>query len=212
VYDANAAEYQEYWRNHRPLDAIRKFGGRAGRGARVLDVAAGPGLDLRLLRDAGLKVVGGDISLGVMRVAVTLFPKGALAQWDYRRLPFADGTFQGIWAAAALQHVPRGQIRSVLGEWRRVQRGGPIFLSMREGTGDLELVDEPPLGPVRATSVTADELRALLLSAGYGDVEVDRRPDLLGRPDVTWLHGFGTLPARNDAPRLGQVGASRSAR
>jgi SAM-dependent methyltransferase len=211
AYDASALEYQERWRDARPLDAVRKFAGRVGRGGRVLDVAAGPGLDLRLLRDAGLKVVAGDLSHAAMKVAGTLFPKGALARWDYRRLPFADGTFDGIWAPAALQHVPRAQVRRVLAEWRRVQRGGPIFLSMHEGTGDLEPVEEPGVGTVHLTSVTGDELRALLLDAGYTDVEVEPRPDLQGRSEVTWLHGIGTLPPRTITLPEPQA-ANRSAR
>jgi SAM-dependent methyltransferase len=210
AYDANPSGYQQFWRGHRPLDAIRKFGTRAGRGARVLDVAAGPGVDLRLLRDAGLRVYAGDLSHPSMKVAVTLFPKGALAQWDFRRLPFPDAVFDGVWASAALQHVPRAQIRRVLAEWRRVQRGGPIFVSMREGTGDLELFEDPPAGKVHATTVTGDELRALLLDAGYTGVEVEPRPDLLGRSDVTWLHAFGTLSPSADRSET-QL-ASRSAR
>lgn len=211
AYDADPAAYQQYWRTRRPLDAVRKFGARAGRGGRVLDVAAGPGMDLRLLRDAGLRVFAGDLSHASMKVAVTLFPKGALAQWDFRRLPFADGVFDGIWASAALQHVPRAHVRRVLGEWRRVQRGGPIFVSMREGSGDLEAVEDPPAGTVRATTVSADELRALLLDAGYTAVEVEPRPDLLGRADVTWLHAFATLPAATVDLTESQL-ASRSAR
>lgn len=210
AYDADPAAYQQYWRTHRPLDAVRKFSARIGRGGRVLDVAAGPGVDLRLLRDAGLRVFGGDLSHAAMKVAITLFPKGALAQWDYRRLPFPDAVFDGVWASAALQHVPRAQVRRVLAEWRRVQRGGPIFVSMREGDGDLELVEDPPAGNVHATTVSADELRALLLDAGYTGVEVEPRPDLLGRSDVTWLHAFGTLPAIVDLTES-QL-ASRSAR
>ncbi len=194
AYDARAAAYQEYWRARRPLDAIRKFASRVGRGGRVIDVASGPALDLRLLRDAGLAVVAGDLSAESMKVAGTLFPKGSLARWDYRRLPFPDGVFDGVWASQALQHVPRAQVRAVLAEWRRVQRGGPIFVSMRQGTGDLDEIDEPPVGTVYATSVTADELRALLVAAGYAEVEVEPRPDLLGRSHITWLHGFGSLP------------------
>ncbi len=210
AYDADPAAYQQFWRTHRPLDAVRKFAARVGRGGRILDVAAGPGLDVRLLRDGGLRVFGGDLSHPSMKVAVTLFPKGALAQWDFRQLPFPDGVFDGIWASAALQHVPRAGVRRVLAEWRRVQRGGPIFVSMREGTGDLEVIEEPPVGAVHATTVTADELRALLLDAGYTGVEVEPRPDLLGRSDATWLHAFGSLPtsAERSEPQL----ASRSAR
>lgn len=195
AYDDAAAEYQEEWRQRRPLDAIRKFGALAGRGARVLDVACGPALDVRLLRDAGLKVVGGDRSHESMRLARTLFPKGALARWDYRRLPFPDAVFDGIWAPAALHHMPRSQIRKTLAEWRRVQRQGPIFVTFREGEQDLGPIEDPPVGTVYATSVSGDQLRALLLDAGYTEVEVEPRPDLGGNPDVTWLYGWGRLPA-----------------
>lgn len=194
AYDASAGVYQEHWRNHRPLDAIRKFSGLVGRSGRVLDVAAGPALDVRLLRDAGLAVVAGDLSHEVMRVAKTLFPKGALARWDFRRLPFADGAFDGVWAPAALQHLPRAQVRGALREWRRVQGRGPIFVSLREGTGDLDAVEDPPAGTVHATTVTGDELKALLVATGYAEVEVNRRPDPLGRVEVTWLHGYGRVP------------------
>jgi ubiquinone/menaquinone biosynthesis C-methylase UbiE len=194
VYDAAAQAYQEAWRQRRPLDAIRKFSSLVGRGGRVLDVACGPALDMRLLRDAGLKVFAGDRSHESMRLARTLFPKGALARWDYRRLPFPDAAFDGIWAPAALHHMPRSQIRRTLAEWRRVQRSGPIFVTFREGTADLAPVEDPPAGTVWATSVTGDQLRALLLDAGYGEVEVEPRPDLAGTPDVTWLYGWGRLP------------------
>jgi ubiquinone/menaquinone biosynthesis C-methylase UbiE len=194
AYDDAAVAYQEEWRQRRPLDAIRKFGALAGRGARVLDVACGPALDVRLLRDAGLKVVGGDRSHESMRLARTLFPKGALARWDYRRLPFPDAVFDGVWAPAALHHMPRSQIRKTLAEWRRVQRQGPIFVTFREGDQDLEAIEDPPVGTVFATSVSGDQLRALLLAAGYTEVEVESRPDLGGNTDVTWLYGWGRLP------------------
>lgn len=193
AYDEAADAYQEQMSERRPMDAVRKFAGLAGRGATVLDAASGPVLDVRVLRDAGLTVVAGDRSHASMRIGKVLFPKGALARWDFRRLPFADDTFGGVWAHAALQHLPRAQMRAALAELRRVQRTGPIFLSFREGSGDLEPVEDPPAGTVYATTVSADELKALLLDAGYVEVEVDTRPDLNGRP-VTWLYGYGRLP------------------
>jgi SAM-dependent methyltransferase len=195
AYDAAASAYHEAWVEHRARDAVRKFAALAGRGARVVDVASGPTLDVRLLRDAGLKVIAGDLSLESMRVGKLLFPKGALARWDFRRLPFPDGTFGGVWAPAALQHLPRREIRPALAEFRRVQRTGPIFVTFQEGGGELEPVEDPPAGSVYVTTVSPDQLRALLVDAGYGQVEVERRPDLLSRPGVTWLHGWGRLHA-----------------
>lgn len=193
AYDAAAGDYQRQWRQRRPIDAVRKFGALAGRGARVIDVACGPALDVRLLRDAGLRVVAGDRSHEAMRIGRTLFPKGSLARWDFRRLPFADGVFDGVWAPAALQHLPRRQVRAGLAELRRVQRQGPIFVTFLDGAGDLEPLEDPPAGTVYATSVSEEQLRALLLAAGYGEVEVEPRPDPLERPGATWLYGWGRL-------------------
>jgi ubiquinone/menaquinone biosynthesis C-methylase UbiE len=192
-YDRHASAYHALWRQRRPHDAIRKFLALAGRGSRVLDVACGPALDVRLLSDGGVKVFAGDLSQELLRLSKTFYPRGAIARWDVRRLPFPDEVFGGVWAPSALEHLPRGQIRQALRELRRVQRNGPLFVSFREGTGDLEAVEEPSLGTVHVTSVTAQQLRALLLDAGYVGVEVEPRPDPLGREDVRWLYGWGRL-------------------
>jgi Methyltransferase domain len=195
AYDIAAVAYQNAWRDQRPLDAARKFARMApGEHPRICDVACGPALDLRWLRDQGLKVVGGDLSEQSVRLAKLLFPKGLLTRWDFRRLPFGDGVFDGVWAPAALHHLPRAQLRPALAELRRVHRRGPIFLTFREGASDLALVEDPPAGMVWAVAVTAQELHALLVDAGYADVEIERRPDPLGRHDVTWLYGWGLLP------------------
>lgn len=191
AYDAAAEAYQQAWWDHRPLDAVRTFARMAGRGALVIDVAAGPVLDVRVLRDAGLVVVAGDRSAASMAIGGKLFPKKPLAVWDYRRLPFVDATFEGVWAPAALQHLPRAEMRAGLAELRRVHRAGPIFVSFREGSGDLELVADEPAGDVHVTSVSEPELKALLADQGYASVEVERRPDPAGRRDVTWLYGWG---------------------
>jgi SAM-dependent methyltransferase len=196
AYDASAAAYQEARSEPRLLDAIRQFGALAGRGGAVLDVACGPALDTRLLRDQGLHVVAGDLSWECMRVGKTLHPKGSLARWDYRRLPFVAGTFDGVWAPEALQHLPRSEIRPTLAEWRRVQRRGPIFVTFPEGDAELAPFDDPPAGEVFVTRVSLDELKALLLAAGYEQVEVERRPDLLARPGVAWLHALARLSER----------------
>lgn len=191
AYDKAAHAYHELWKEHRPLDAVRTFGSLAGRSARVVDVACGPALDVRLLRDQGLDVFAGDRSEELMRIGHMLFPKRPLARWDFRRLPFPADAFDGVWAPAALQHLPRREIRSALAELRRVHGRGPIFLSFREGRSDLELVDEPGVGEIYLTTVTPAELKTLLLDQGYQQVEIQSRPDLIGRSDVTWVYGWG---------------------
>jgi ubiquinone/menaquinone biosynthesis C-methylase UbiE len=193
AYDRCASEYLEVWKDRRPRDSARRFARMAGDAALVLDVAGGPGLDVRLLRDVGLRAASGDLSMECMRVARTFFPKGLLARWDYRALPFADGQFEGIWAPAALQHLPRRAILPALRELVRVQVRGPIFLTFPEGESDMGVIEDPPAGHVQVTSVTTEELRALLLRMGYVDVEVESRPDPRGIP-LRWVYGLGMAP------------------
>lgn len=194
AYDACPEAYQAQWLDHRPRAALRRFSRVAGRGARVLDVACGPALDVRALRDAGLLVVAGDRAPAVVAHAALLHPKRPLAVWDFRCLPFADQTFGGIWAPAALQHVERARLRRAFAEIRRVHAAGPIFVTFREGDGDLAALEDGPAGAVHITSIAADQLKALLLDQRYRDVEVERHPDPLGRPGIVWLHGWGLLP------------------
>lgn len=193
AYDEAAAEYHAFWKEQRPFDAIRRFGRLAGRGALVLDVAAGPALDVRALRDTGVTVVAGDRSHANMRIGQVLHPKRPIGEWDFRRLPFADATFGGIWAPAALQHLARRELRAGFSELRRVHDTGPIFVMFRLGTGDLEPVDDPPVGTVHATSLLPEEVTALLLEQGYHTIETEERQDPLDRPDVTWLYAWGRL-------------------
>lgn len=193
IYDSCASEYLEAWKDRRPRESAKLFARMAGDDALVLDVAGGPGVDVRLLRDVGLRACSGDLSRECMRVARTFFPKGLLAQWDFRALPFADNQFNGIWGPAALQHLPRRGIPTAMRELRRVQAGGPIFLTFPEGESDLAVIDDPPAGEVQATSISADELRALLLRMGYQEVEVESRPDPRGIPQ-RWVYGWGLAP------------------
>lgn len=197
AYDHAAGAYLEQWKERRPRDAVRKFAALTPAPGRVLDVACGPALDVRLLRDAGLHVFAGDRSQEAMRIGKTLHPKGALACWDYRQLPFGDQVFDGIWAPQALHHLPLAEIRPALAELVRVHRGGPIFCTFREGSAELEAFEDPPAGTVFTTTVSADELKALLLYAGYEQVEVEPRADPLERPGVTWLYGWGRLRRRS---------------
>lgn len=194
AYNGYAGEYLNIWADKRPAGIARRFAQQAGPKAVVLDVASGPGLDVRLLRDEGLRPVSGDLSFGVMQVAQTHHPRGLLACWDFHRLPFADNTFDGIWAPGALQHLPRAAFLPVLKEWMRVQARGPIVISVPEGNEDLGSFEDPPVpGRLMASKCTADQLQSLLLRLGYVGVEVEVRLDPRGTA-TRWVHAWGVAP------------------
>jgi ubiquinone/menaquinone biosynthesis C-methylase UbiE len=78
-------------------------------------------------------VTGLDASRGLLMAGHTAIAAG-LVQGDARRLPFAEESFDGVWACASLLHVPKDDVKAALAEAFRVLRhGGVLFTSMSEG-------------------------------------------------------------------------------
>lgn len=104
-------------------------------GATVGDVGCGPGRDLRWFVDRGMTVVGVDASFEMLRLPMQRDSMRVRA--DLRRLPFAPDSFDGLWCASTLLHVPRSGARDVLVGFRRVVRKGGL-LGLITPTGDAE--------------------------------------------------------------------------
>ncbi len=89
-------------------------------GSRVLDVAAGTGSITRLIEARGLEVVSVDQSREMTRMAMQRGATAVLATAE--RLPFADGTFDGITFGYLLRYVD--DVSKCLEELVRIVRPG----------------------------------------------------------------------------------------
>ena len=109
-------------------------------GERVLEVAVGTGLVHRRLRQRlagqGL-LVGVDLAPRMLAVTRRQVPGARLARADARRLPFADGSFDLVWASYLLDLIPAGEMTPLLSEFRRVLKaGGRLVLVNFSKNGD----------------------------------------------------------------------------
>jgi SAM-dependent methyltransferase len=125
AYDIHAQDRERAgepnWR-----DEIRQdFVDRLPAGGRVLEVGAGVGFTARWFLDQGLDITATDLS----PANVTLCrDKGVKAEArDMADLGFADDSFDGVWAASCLMHIPDAELPIVFAEISRVLVPGGFF-------------------------------------------------------------------------------------
>jgi len=175
---------------------------RVGAGERVLDIGCGEGRFTEALADAGASVVGADIAEEPLRRAgarrgdleLQLIP-------DSGPWPFADCTFDAVWAGEVLEHV--ADTAGWLSELRRVLRsGGRLHLS----TPNHEALGVMVLALSRARFAShfdplSDHLRfysrrslaGVLSELGFEEIEIEAAG---GRPGARPLLLASALRAR----------------
>jgi SAM-dependent methyltransferase len=149
------------------------------RGGRVADLGCGPGRDARFFLENDLEVVGMDASRQMARRAH--LDGVAVAQADIRRVPLRDGELDGIWSAASLLHVPRGEVPVTLRSWWRLLRPAGV-LGLSTSLGDDEGWEACPYDPTTQSAHAPlrrwfvhhndDALLALLDTAGFEVADV----------------------------------------
>jgi SAM-dependent methyltransferase len=109
-------------------------------GKRILDLGCGHGMAAVVLARRGARVTALDLSADYLREAAQRAAANralvSFVQADAERLPFADGSFDGIWGNAVLHHL---DTRRAAQEVRRVLVAGSIAVFC-EPWGDNPLV------------------------------------------------------------------------
>jgi SAM-dependent methyltransferase len=202
---ANNSQVREYWNAHihdldisthtpgsreffRDLDQYhfeklhhlrRLIDFTAYRGKRVLDVGCGAGTDLIHFARGGAQVTGVDVSASAIALARQNFAQQGLEadlrEADGEALPFADGSFDFIFAHGVVQYT--SDDRALVAECRRVLKAGgtAVFQAYNRISwlNGLSKVMKVPLEHEDAPVLkrySAGELRALL--TGFREVRI----------------------------------------
>ncbi len=181
-YDTVAREYADQFVDelaHKPLDRelLDRFASEIGDRGEVCDLGCGPGQTTAYLHNCGVRVIGFDLSVELLRQAGLRHPGVTFEPGDMLALPRANGTVAGVVAFYAIVHFSPGQLRRALVEIHRIlEPGGQLLLAFHSGEGSVHV--EEFLGhPIALDffyfrpALIADELTG----AGFAEVEVIER-------------------------------------
>lgn len=133
AYDAVARSYHDQLGDElssKPLDRglLAAFTELAGAGT-IADVGCGPGHVTRFLAARNARVIGIDISPGMISVTRRHAPALAFAVGSMLRLPAADGAWSGIIALYSIIHLTTGDRAQACHEFARTLRPGGWLLA-----------------------------------------------------------------------------------
>lgn len=148
----------------------------------LLDFGCGPGRDLATFRSLGHRATGLEGSPQLAAMARAHSGCQVLEQ-DFLALDLAMRRYDGIFANAALFHVPAQELPRVLGELRAALRPrGVLFSSNPRGSDD-----EGWNGERYGAWHTWPTWRRIVTAAGFDEVTHYYRPAGLPRAEQPWL-------------------------
>lgn len=183
-YDGRAEDFWAGTREHdvrQNIDALL----RAIKGPppfAILDFGCGPGRDLKAFRDLGHAPVGLDGSARFAAMAREYSGCEVLLQ-DFLALDLPVGRFDGVFANAALFHVPSAELPRVLGELRAALKPGGVLFSSNPRGANEEGWNRGRYGVYH----DLDSWRRYLAAAGFTELEHYYRPEGLPREQQPWL-------------------------
>ena len=102
----------------------------------ILDFGCGPGRDLKVFADLGHKAIGLEGAAPFVEMARS-YSGAEVWQQDFLKLALPNNYFDGIFANAALFHVPTAELPRVLQELSMALKpGGVLFSSNPRGNND----------------------------------------------------------------------------
>ena len=131
VYERSAKECLARWsrRRHRRPPLLVEWLQCLPANARLLDLGCGGGQDAGDLEQRGYRVVGVDRTSALLSAGRRRHRAVPLVRTDLRTLPFHAMSFDGLWAAASLIHLPKPDARRVLTDLCKLIRPGGLFVA-----------------------------------------------------------------------------------
>ena len=183
-YELNAEGFREGTRDHdvsQNIDALLRHL-QAPAPLQILDVGCGPGRDLRTFTALGHVAVGLD---GCARFVDMAREDSGCEVWlqDFLALDLPAQRFDGVFANAALFHIPSQALPGALRQLHHTLKVGGVLMCSNPRGNDQEGWN----GDRYAAYYRLETWQALMQSAGFVEIEHYYRPAGLPRDQQPWL-------------------------
>ncbi|WP_339847594.1 class I SAM-dependent methyltransferase [uncultured Halopseudomonas sp.] len=183
-YEQNAESFREGTRDHdvsQNVDALLRHI-PASAPLKILDVGCGPGRDLRTFKALGHEPVGVD---GCEQFVAMARADTGCEVWlqDFLVLDLPEGQFDGVFANAALFHIPHQALPQALRQLHQTLKPGGVLLSSNPRGDD----QAGWTGDRYAAYYRLETWCALMQAAGFVEIEHYYRPPGLPRDQQPWL-------------------------
>jgi ubiquinone/menaquinone biosynthesis C-methylase UbiE len=170
TYEKIAGKYAaQYFDDLTDIPYIDRFLDLLPRHGDILDIGSGPGQFDKYMLEKGFRVVGIDFSKEMIKIAKAKVPNGDFRMMDMRHLDFPENTFDGIYAAYSLIHIPSEEIVETLtGFYKVLKNGGYIEIGVQQGEAD-KIINEPfmPSEKMFFNFFTPERLSKFVEEAGF---------------------------------------------
>ena len=179
VYNKIAQSYSKKFQ--KPSDYIEDFLKLIPKGGKILDVGCGVGVDAGYMYSKGFKVVGIDLSKGMLKIAKKRFPNVDFKLMDLREIRFAPNSFDGVIASFSLIHIPKDDVLGVLHKIHQIlKNGGIVYIGVQKGKSKEVFIDEPlkPGEKLFVNVFSFEEIKELLLKSGFVIIQKHERESM----------------------------------
>ncbi|MET3134704.1 SAM-dependent methyltransferase [Oxalobacteraceae bacterium GrIS 1.11] len=183
-YEASAVQFFEGTRAHDVSQNIAALLGAIEATApyTLLDLGCGPGRDLKAFAALGHKAVGVDGSANFVAMA-RAYSGCEVWRQDFIELALPPDHFDGVFANAALFHVPSAALPHVLASlWATLKPGGVLFSSNPHGANQ-----EGWQGARYGSYYDYENWERFMTAAGFAALGHYYRPPGLPRAQQGWL-------------------------
>jgi SAM-dependent methyltransferase len=190
-YDSHAAQFFDGTRDHDVSQNINALLAAIESPSphTILDLGCGPGRDLKTFSALGHRAIGIDGAAQFVAMA-RAYSGCEVWQQDFVHLSLPPATFDGVFANAALFHVPSAALPAVLRAlFDALKPGGVLFSSNPRGRNE-----EGWNGERYGSYYDLDTWHAYAIDAGFTALHHYYRPPNLPRDQQPWLASLWRKP------------------